>query len=103
MSFTDQLQQLVDAGRDAPHIRVSLADACMGQGNAREAINHLEQALKLDPDYTAAWKGYGRALHMERRDAEARKAYQRGIEVAQAAGDRQAVREMKVFLRRLDK
>jgi Tfp pilus assembly protein PilF len=103
MSFTDRLQSLVDAGRDAPHIRVSLAEAAMGQGNAHEAINHLEQALKLDPNYTAAWKAYGRALHMERRDAEARKAYQRGIEVAHAAGDRQAVREMEVFLRRLDK
>lgn len=103
MGLTDRLQSLVDAGQDAPHIRVSLADACMGQGNAHEALNHLEQALKLDPDYTAAWKGYGQALHMERRDAESRKAYQRGIEVARAAGDRQAVREMEVFLRRLDK
>lgn len=75
----------------------------MGRGDARDAIDHLEQAVKMEPEYTAAWKAYGRALAMERRDEEARDAYQRGIEVARASGDRQAVREMEVFLRRLDK
>ncbi|MDN5864590.1 MAG: hypothetical protein L0I62_05170 [Gammaproteobacteria bacterium] len=103
MSLVDRLQGLVDAGQDGAHIRVSLAQASMGSGNARVAIDHLEQALKMEPNYTAAWKAYGRALAMERRDGEAREAYRRGIEVAEATGDRQAVREMQVFLRRLNK
>lgn len=103
MSLSDRLQGLLDAGHDAAPLRVSLAQACLGQGNAHQAIEHLQAAVKLDPDYTAAWKAYGRALAMERRDAEARNAYEHGLAAARAAGDRQAEREIKVFLRRLDK
>ncbi|MGH8161803.1 MAG: tetratricopeptide repeat protein [Gammaproteobacteria bacterium] len=103
MSLTDRLEGLLAAGKENAPLRVSLAQAAMGRGDARDAITHLEQAVKLDPDYTAAWKAYGRALAMEGHDEEARKAYRRGLEVARSAGDRQATREIGVFLRRLDK
>ncbi|MGH7058594.1 MAG: tetratricopeptide repeat protein, partial [Acetobacteraceae bacterium] len=59
MSLADRLRGLLDTGRDGAPLRVSLAQACMGHGNAHEAIEHLQQAVKLDPDYTAAWKVYG--------------------------------------------
>jgi Tfp pilus assembly protein PilF len=102
MSLTDKLRGLLEAGRDGAPLRVSLAQAALGRGDAHDAITHLERAVKLDPDYTAAWKTYGRALAMESRDEEARKAYRRGLEVARKAGDRQAEREIGVFLRRLN-
>lgn len=103
MTLIDRLQGLLAAGRDGAHIRVSLAQACMGRGDGRDAVGHLEQALRLEPGYSAAWKAYGRALVMERRTDEARTAYRRGIEAARQAGDRQSEREMQVFLRRLEK
>jgi Tfp pilus assembly protein PilF len=57
----------------------------------------------LDPDYTAAWKLLGRALH-DSGDADAAiAAYRRGIAVAQRRGDKQAGREMEVFARRIEK
>ncbi|MGH8274187.1 MAG: tetratricopeptide repeat protein [Gammaproteobacteria bacterium] len=103
MSLFNRLQGLLNKGKDGAPLRVSLAQACMGQGNAHQAIEHLQQAVKLDPDYTAAWKVYGRALAMAHRDNDARDAYQHGLQAARAAGDRQAEREINVFLRRLDK
>ncbi|MGH8428693.1 MAG: tetratricopeptide repeat protein [Gammaproteobacteria bacterium] len=103
MSLQERLEGLLAEGKDGAPLRVSLALACMGHGNAAEAINHLKRAVALDSGYSAAWKTYGRALAMEGKNVQARAAYQRGLEVARAAGDRQAEREMQVFLNRLEK
>ncbi|MGH8225484.1 MAG: tetratricopeptide repeat protein [Gammaproteobacteria bacterium] len=103
MSLQERLEGLLAAGKDGAPLRVSLAQACLGRGDTTDAIAHLKQAVKLDPAYTAAWKAYGRALAMEGKNARARETYRRGLEVARAAGDRQAEREIQVFLRRLEK
>ena len=66
-------------------------------------MNHLARALELDPDYSVAWKLYGRALAEAGREKEAAHAYQRGITTAEARGDLQAVKEMRVFLKRLQR
>ena len=63
----------------------------------------VEQAVALDPRYSAAWKLYGRALAESGRDADALNAYERGISVAEEKGDQQAAREMRVFANRLRK
>jgi hypothetical protein len=57
--------------------------------------------VALDPKYTAAWKLYGKALTEAQRPDEALAAYQSGIAVAHAKGDKQAEKEMQVFARRL--
>ena len=59
-------------------------------------------AMNPDPDYSAAWKLYGKALTQAGRLDEARAAYGRGIEVAERKGDKQAAKEMRVFARRLE-
>ncbi|HEX5313656.1 MAG TPA: tetratricopeptide repeat protein [Gammaproteobacteria bacterium] len=102
MNLDERLQGLLGQGHDGAPLRVSLALACLGRGDPANAIVHLERALALDPDYSAAWKTYGRALLTDARDEEARAAWERGIAAARAAGDRQSEREMQVFLRRLD-
>jgi Tfp pilus assembly protein PilF len=103
MSLHERLEGLLAEGKDGAPLRVSLALACMGHGNATEAINHLERAVALDPGYSAAWKAYGRVLAMDGKNMQASAAYRRGLEAARAAGDRQAEREMQVFLKRLEK
>ncbi len=103
MGLEEKLEALLAAGRDAPQLRVSLAQACLARDDTEAAIGHLEQALKLDADYTAAWKFYGRALLAAGRAPEARAAWQSGLEAAERHGDRQAGREMQVFMKRLDK
>lgn len=103
MNLEARLGALIAGGHDAAPVRVSLAQACLGRGDAADALAHLERAIELDADYTAAWKIYGRALHQAGRSAEAAQAWRRGVSVARTHGDRQAEREMKVFLKRLER
>ena len=103
MALEEKLEALLAAGKDAPQLRVSLAQACLARDDAGAAIDHLQQALNMDADYTAAWKFYGRALLAAGRVPEARAAWQSGLDAAERHGDRQAGREMQVFMKRLDK
>lgn len=97
------LERMIASGRDSAMLRLTLARLLTAAGRAGEAIAHLEAAVHLDPVYTAAWKELGRA-HAERGDAgAAERAWRRGIEVAAANGDKQAEREMGVFIRRLSR
>jgi tetratricopeptide (TPR) repeat protein len=73
------------------------------EGKLEEAIAHLGKALELDAGYSAAWKLYGKALAEIGRAEEAMKAYQAGIGAAERKGDVQAAKEMRVYLRRLQK
>ncbi len=58
--------------------------------------------MELDPRYTAAWKIYGKALAAAGRSDDALAAYRQGISVADAKGDKQAGKEMRVFARRIE-
>ena len=59
--------------------------------------------MTKDPNYSAAWKLLGKALAESGAAAEALEAYERGIAVAEARGDKQAAKEMTVFARRMRK
>ncbi len=97
------LQHMLKNGRDSAMLRLSLAGALQQQGELNAALTHLQSALEQDPNYTAAWKALGK-LHLELEDkAEARVAWQKGAAVALQRGDKQAQKEMQVFLKRLDK
>jgi Flp pilus assembly protein TadD len=62
----------------------------------------MRRAVEFDPAYSAAWKLLGKALAQSGDEEGARAAYRSGIEAAGRRGDKQAAREMEVFLRRLD-
>lgn len=83
-------------------MRFSLGNAYLREQPAL-AARHLARAVELDPEYSAAWKLYGKALSATGRMEDAREAYRRGIAVAERKGDVQAAKEMTVFLRRLEK
>ncbi|MES2644510.1 MAG: tetratricopeptide repeat protein [Myxococcota bacterium] len=65
-----------------------------------DAIPHFEQVIVADPEYTAAYRGLGRALVSEGNTAGAREVFERGVVVADRTGDYQSGKEMEVFLRR---
>jgi Tfp pilus assembly protein PilF len=96
-------ERMLAAGRDSALLRYSLGNEHLKAGDAAAASEHLARAVALDPNYTAAWKAYGKALAAAGRPVEAQDAYRRGIEVAKARGDRQAEKEMAVFARRLER
>ena len=63
----------------------------------------MNKAIEFDQGYSAAWKGYAKALSKNDQIAEAINAYEKGIDVAEENGDIQAVKEMQVFLKRIRK
>lgn len=98
-----QLRALIGTPRDGALLRVSLANALLAQGDAVKAIEELRAALKFDADYSAAWKLLGKTL-ADTGDANAAiDAYRSGIAAAVKRGDKQAEKEMSVFLRRLER
>lgn len=103
MSILEGLMKLLDGPRDGALLRFGIAKELHDQQRSAEAIVHLEKALALQPEYSAAWKLLGHVLKALGRDDDALAAWRQGIEVATARGDIQAVKEMTVFARRIEK
>jgi Flp pilus assembly protein TadD len=97
------LEKLLAAGKDGALLRFGLGGEYLKAGDFGMAAGHLQRALALDPDYSAAYKLLGRALEGLGQFAEARRTYIKGAEVAEARGDKQASKEMTVFARRLER
>ena len=100
---SERLRKQVDGPRDGALLRFSLGSALLAEGDAAAAVVEFHAATQFDPDYSAAWKLLGNALSASGDRTAAISAYQRGIVVADLRGDKQAAKEMQVFLRRLEK
>ena len=101
-SALENFERMLAAGKDGALLRVSLGNEHLKVGDFEQAALHLARAVALDPNYTAAWKLYGKALAAAGRTDEALAAYRAGIAVASTRGDKQAEKEMRVFARRLE-
>ena len=95
-----RLEALLASQGESALLRFSLGNACLEDAPAK-AAEHLERAVALDPDYSAAWKLLGKALAANGDTQKAQRAYEQGIAVAEKRGDIQAAKEMRVFLKRL--
>ena len=103
ITMTQGLQAMLAAGKDNALLRVTLGKAALDAGQPVDAIPHLQRAVEQDPHYSVAWKLLGKAqLALGQTDA-ARAAWTEGLRCAEAKGDAQVVKELGVFLRRLDK
>ena len=100
---TEKLEAMLAGGEDNALLRFTLGNVLFQQKKYAEAEPHLARAVELDPDYSAAWKIYGRTLGAAGKIPAAVTALNRGIEIASERGDIQAAKEMTVFLRRLEK
>lgn len=103
MDIIANLEGLLAKGQDTALLRFSLGGAYFKQGDFARAAEHLAAAVAMDPQYSAAWKLYGRALADSGRPQQALEAFDRGIEVAEDKGDIQAAKEMRVFRKRAHK
>lgn len=102
-SMIERLEAMLARGEDTALLRFSLGNARLGNGEPAVAAEHLRAAVNHNSDYSAAWKQLGKALTQAGRTAEAFEAYQAGIAAAERQGDVQAGKEMRVFLKRLQK
>ncbi|MFN2646367.1 MAG: tetratricopeptide repeat protein [Burkholderiales bacterium] len=97
------LEKLLGTPRDGALLRYSLGLEYAKAGDAARAAQYLRDAVERDPLYSAAWKALGRTLAEAGKVDEAHDAYARGIEAARTKGDRQAEKEMTVFMKRLER
>ncbi len=95
------LEKLLAAGKDSALLRFSLGTEYLKARDFGMAAGHLQRALALDPGYSAAYKLLGQALTELGQFDAAASAYRQGIEVAEGRGDKQAAKEMGVFLKRV--
>jgi predicted Zn-dependent protease len=103
MPMIENFEAMLAQGKDSPLLRFSLGNAYLLTGDAARAEPHLTAAVAQDAHYSAAWKLLGKARVAMGDSDGARRAYTEGILAAEAKGDKQAAKEMTVFLRRLDK
>lgn len=97
------LRAMCGGPRDGALLRVGLANALLAQGDDAAAVIELRHAITFDPDYSAAWKLLGKTLADSGDASAAIDAYRAGVAAANRHGDIQAEKEMRVFLRRLEK
>jgi len=65
-------------------------------------LPHLERAVALQQDYSAAWLDLAKCHEFLGHAADARATYERGIQVASRKGDLMPMREMERRLKALD-
>jgi Tfp pilus assembly protein PilF len=99
----EAIETMIESGRDSYEARLAAGQARLKRGDLPEATVHLEAAVAFKPDQTMAWQELGRARLDAGKPDSAREAWERGIEVARANGDKQAEKVMAVWLKRLDR
>jgi predicted Zn-dependent protease len=103
MSALEAFEKLLAQGKDNALLRYSLGSEYLKLERWPEAVEHLRQAVHQDPGHSAAWKLLGKALAGAGEANAALEAYRTGIATAEAKGDVQAAKEMKVFARRIER
>ena len=94
------LEKMLNGPRDGALLRFSLGNEYLKAGEPLTAGKYFQDAVDRDQNYSAAWKALGKSLTESGMHAEALTVFERGITVAEAHGDIQAAKEMKVFAKR---
>jgi Flp pilus assembly protein TadD len=95
-----RLREIVAADPDDATSAFALGRALLELGRHEDAQEPLRRAVALQPGYSAAWRDLGRALLASGDAAEAARVLEAALPAADASGDLQTAREMRVFLRR---
>ncbi len=81
-SRIETLTKLLSAGQDNALLRYSLANEYLKETQYADAILHIEEAIKFNKDYSAAWKLFGKILYAAGKIDDAAATYQQGINIA---------------------
>jgi predicted Zn-dependent protease len=102
-SRAEMFRRLLERDPENPMVLYSLGNELFKEEKHFEAREYLERAVRHKPDYSVAYRMLGRTLYELRQDTEARRVFAEGREVAERNGDLQTVKEIDVFVRRLEK
>jgi len=100
---TDRIRELLELLAEEPAdalLRLMLGKEYVAAGDLAAALPHFEQAVAIDPRYSAAYRELGVVLDGLGRASDAAEVWRRGIAVADETGDLQTAKEMTVFLKR---
>ena len=103
MSIIESFEVMIAKGQDSTLLRFGLAQAYMKDKQYTKAVEHFLKTLEHDRGYSAAWKLLGKTYTELNETAKAIETFTQGIEIAEQKGDIQAAKEMRVFLKRLQK
>jgi len=84
-------------------LRFTLGNAYYKEKQYDKAVEHLREAVVLNPDYSTAWKVLGRVLADQEQYQDALEAYDAGLAAAATKGDKQVEKEITVFRKRVVK
>ncbi len=99
----ESLEKMLAKGMDNALLRFGLGKGYLDAGDPARAAEHLQRCVEIDQKYSAAWKLLGKAWLAAGDSSQARRAWEQGLEAAAAHGDKQAEKEMTVFLKKLDR
>jgi predicted Zn-dependent protease len=102
-SRVEMFRKLLEREPDNPMILFSLGNELFKEGRYTEARDYLRRALENKSDYSVAYRTLGRVHSELHEDAEARRIFAEGRKIAERNGDLQTVKEIDVFVRRLDR
>ena len=102
-SRAEMFRKLLERDPENPMVLYSLGNELFKEKKYPEAREHLSRAVRNKPDYSVAYRVLGRTLYELGEYGEARRVFADGHEVAERSGDLQTVKEIDVFVRRLEK
>jgi predicted Zn-dependent protease len=102
-SRAEMFRKLLERDPENPMVLYSLGNELFKEHKYYEAREYLSRAIRNKPDYSVAYRTLGRTLSELGEDTEARRVFAQGREVAENNGDLQTVKEIEVFVRRLEK
>ena len=97
----NNMESMLGLGHDNALMRLTMGKAFMKHRKFIEAAEQLALALKLEPEYLAAWKLYAQTLIELNQVQTAIEAYEQGISIANRKGNLQLADEMKNTLQKL--
>ena len=97
----ESLEKMLARGQDNALLRFGLGKGYLDAGEPLRALQHLARGVERLPSYSAARELLGKAHEGSGDLASAEAAWTQGLQAAQARGDKQAEKEMTVFLKRL--
>ena len=102
VSKIEQFKQLIEMDQNDAVLHYGLGVEYLRQETIPAAVEEFRRTLELKPDYSAAYRDLGRALEKLDQNREAVEAYRRGVGVAKQNGDLQTIKEIEVFLKRME-
>ena len=101
MPDISELESLIARFPDKPFPRYGLAMEYKKAGRFDEAVEQFKAALKLDPDYVAAFMHCGIAQREAGRNDEAKQTLREGLQVAQRIKNSHAAGEISGILQEM--